>query len=151
MDTIDKQIIGNTLDKFMKVLTTNLAQYFPSTEVAEQISDTSYRVHIDLPVTMEALSTMLDKTLKLYTLYAVGRKGEKEQTCVMYSRPFENNMYIIYMFSDDYGNITSFNVVFYTSMDQQFLKLTQELMKTRTLIGFYYSKQTPLQLALNFQ
>ena len=145
--------VEDTLNGFLKKITTHLSQYFGSADIAEKINENSYRIRInkDISVNMETLCEILEKTLKLYVLYAVGQHDEKVQTCVMYSRPYANNMYNIYMFSDDYGNISSFNIVIFISMDEQFIQLVNDLTKTKRMMGLYYAKQSPLQLSINFQ
>lgn len=151
MESLTEPTIEASLQNFISTLTTKLRQYFPSEECAEQINDNSYRFHIAVPVTMENLFEILEKTLKLHTLYAIGIHQEKDQICVMYSRPV-SSMYIIYMYSTDYGKIESFNAIFFTSIDEFFIKLNDDLARSKKLVGIPYSKrQTPLQLALNFQ
>ena len=59
-------------------------------------------------------------------------------------------MYNIYMYSENYGNIKSFNVICFTSMDDQFIKLNVDLKKSQKKIGLVYERQTAVDLSYNF-
>lgn len=149
-ETIIAPSIPMTIDNLEKTLEKRLPAYFKDGGIVKPINETSFRIDLVEKTTIEELADQLKKVLKVHTLYGIGQKQERIQTCVMYSRPYLNNMYNIYMYSENYGNIKSFNVICFTSMDDQFIKLNVDLKKSQKKIGLVYERQTAVDLSYNF-
>lgn len=140
-----------TLDKVMKLLTENLGNLFsavPETITAK--SEDTFEIIMKKRTSMEYLIPVLIHVLKTRVLYGIGDSTNRRQSSVLYSIPYFNNMYTIYMYSDSFGIISTMTITVYDSMEKEYYKLNSELRKLRSHRGIIYEEEKPIDLAAIF-
>lgn len=143
--------IKETLDKVVKLLTDNLGNIFSkdkSSIIAK--SGNVFEVLLKRKVTMEGMVPLLIHVLKTRVLFGIGDSTDRCQSSVLYSIPYFNNMYSIYMYSDSYGVISTMTITVYDSMEKEYGQLSTELRRVKSHKGIIYEEETVVDLASIF-
>lgn len=95
---------------------------------------------------IEKLITYLD----LQVLFAYCSNKGRDYRVLAYSKPKEEQLYIISMESAQYGILENFDVTFYTSLDTMYDQLCKSLAQLKHIDGEILEQQTPETLFRNF-
>lgn len=75
---------------------------------------------------LENFTSQLEEKLHVHVLYASREEGGKEYKVIAYSSPVEDEMYIIYLSSTQYGVVDSLTVFFFDSIETMYCQLLKE-------------------------
>lgn len=99
---------------------------------------------------LELLTDDLEKALNLHVLYAIRQDDGKTYNVILYSNPVENEMFIIYGTSRQYGLVESIVAEFFDSMELMYLQLYNEYSRFKKMEGDKLEQQTLSDVLTNF-
>lgn len=136
-------------------ITNKIADYFPNllerdSKNVIKVSDDSYVINLNKSIVIEYFITRFAKVLGLKVLYGAGDVNEKKQRCVLYSIPRGDYMFNVYLMSDQFGIVTKINIITFKSLEEQYLKLCEDLKETKTMRGIIYESQSLMDVTKLF-
>lgn len=123
-DATYKHSITLLYQKLIKLL----PDYFPIQQIGTIQHSDFMEVVFDMKDQhiLENLVSDLSKKLHVHILYASKEEDEKVYKVVAYSTPVEDEMFIIYLSSTQYGIVNSMTVFFFDSLETMYCQLLRE-------------------------
>ncbi len=84
-------------------------------------------IHLKRQMMMEDFIDELTKYLVLDVLFAFCQNDGRDYKAIAYSKPYQEEMYVIFMGSNQHGLLEEINVVFFDSMDYM-LEILKKLL-----------------------
>lgn len=130
MEGLTNEVMEENILLFYQKLMNRLPQYFETQQI-NVIDHSDYKeavVHLSKQSLLEYFTDDLVKEFGLYVYLATKEENSKYYRVIVYPRPDEENMFVIYLSSQNYGLTDSMTIVFYDSVDVMYtdmLKNTQ--------------------------
>lgn len=142
--TVENEILRSSIFNLYNILRLKLPEYFDLQKFEIYVHDDFAEVKwmAKKQVMAEDFTQLLDERIKVHVLFASKEDYGKTYKVEAYSTPVENSMYVIYMYSSQYGIVDSINVSFFDSMEIMYQQLRKDYQQVTAAPYEILEKQT---------
>ena len=150
-DIMDGHVKQN-VTQFLEVLYSKFSNAFCIKDAKAIQHDESVEIEV-LTKGQQILGILIDdfiKTMKLSVFYILKQEMGSTFYSILYSRPVDDEMYIVYITSKMYGVVTSITAQFFDSIDNMYEQLLKDNKQFGQLEGDVIERQPVREMINNF-